>query len=62
MNLSNVLQALCTQLMDYPNEPYLSIDDIECDDKALEFLLLNNLVQRHSDECRKIKLLDPRTR
>lgn len=61
MNIADVLQALTDKLMDNPHDPYMDMAELECDDKTFNFLLRYNLVQRHSEDPRKMKLLDPRT-
>lgn len=61
MNIADVLNVLSNKLMSHPNDPFMDMDEMECDDKTFSFLLRHNLVQRHREEPRKMRLLDPRT-
>ncbi|KAF2365820.1 hypothetical protein FHG87_003414 [Trinorchestia longiramus] len=60
LKISNALQELCTKMLDSPSDPYIDIVDLDINNETLMFMLMHNLVQRHSHYPSKIRMLDPR--
>jgi hypothetical protein len=59
--VNDALQSLSYRMLDFPNDSYVEMAELNCTDEALTFLLVHNLVQRHTYYPSKIRLLDPRT-